>query len=615
MHKLKLLSIFIFSSLLVSQNLDLDTSFLESLPEDIKSDLENKIEEENQNGEAVFSSINSSTDIEKRKLDELNKKLEKLDEYERNESESFELTLFGKNFFSTYQSTFMPVNEPYLDSSYVLDYGDILEIQIIGQNNSIEEYEIKRDGSILFNNIGKINLAGLSLSDASKLIKEKVNNAFIGSEAFVSLINVRDIRVLVSGNAFNPGIYTIGGNSNLLHAISVAGGINEYGSYRQIKLIRKNEVVDVLDLYDILLTGNYSSNKRLRSGDIVFVENVNNIISIDGAVRRPAKYEVLENQNLYEVVEYAGLEISDADLDNIFLDRQLDGKVKSLPIRNIKQFKEISANDKDSIFIRKIPFREVYVDGAILKPGIYKMTEGEDIFDLLEKSGGFTKNAYPLGAIYENLQAFEINESANELLYNQFLENIILISQRNVSANSSDLSSLLSITKQLKNTDPNGRIVVDISTQDNENTVYLKDGDKLFIPEKIDHIYIYGETSTEGAIKYKEFATVNDYLEKAGGIKGTADESSIFVLHPNGETERYMTKKNIFANSNKQEVVIYPGSIIFVPRELDDSNLNALKGQAYASILGNLGVALASIASLNNNWFKEIIVKIQKSLT
>ena len=121
-----------------------------------------------------------------------------------------------------------------------------------------------------------------------------------------------------------------------------------------------------------------------------------------------------------------------------------------MPIRNIKQFKEISANDKDSIFIRKIPFREVYVDGAILKPGIYKMTEGEDIFDLLEKSGGFTKNAYPLGAIYENLQAFEINESANELLYNQFLENIILISQRNVSANSSDLSSLLSITKHNK---------------------------------------------------------------------------------------------------------------------------------------------------------------------
>jgi polysaccharide biosynthesis/export protein len=601
MHKLTLLSLFIFSSLLVSQSLDLDTSFLESLPDDIKSDLENKIEEENQNEEAVFSSINSSTDIEKRKLDELNKKLEKLDEYEQNESESFELTLFGKNFFSTYQSTFMPVNEPYLDSSYVLDYGDILEIQIIGQNNSIEEYKIKRDGSILFNNIGKINLAGLSLSDASKLIKEKVNNAFFGSEAFVSLINVRDIRVLVSGNAFNPGIYTIGGNSNLLHAISVAGGINEYGSYRQIKLIRKNEVVDVLDLYDILLTGNYSSNKRLRSGDIVFVENVNNIISIDGAVRRPAKYEVLENQNLFEVVKYAGLEISDADLDNIFLDRQLDGKVKSLPIGNLKQFKEITANDKDSIFIRKIPFREVYIDGAILKPGIYKMTEGEDIFDLLKKSGGFTQNAYPLGAIYENLQAFEINESANKLLYNQFLENIILISQKNISQNSSDLSSLLSITKQLKNTDPNGRIVVDISTQDNENTVYLKDGDKLFIPEKIDHIYIYGETSTEGAIKYKEFATVNDYLEKAGGIKSTADESSIFVLHPNGETERYKTKKNIFANNNNQEVVIYPGSIIFVPRELDESNLNALKAQAYVSILGNLGIALASIATLNNN--------------
>ena len=123
------------------------------------------------------------------------------------------------------------------------------------------------------------------------------------------------------------------------------------------------------------------------------------MVTIDGAVKIPAKYELNDEQYLYDVLDYANGIRSDADLSNIFLDRILDGRIKSLPIRNVSQFKTILANDGDSIYIRKHNFRPVIINGAVLKPGRYLMADGENLYDLIEKSGGYTENAYPFGAV------------------------------------------------------------------------------------------------------------------------------------------------------------------------------------------------------------------------
>ena len=149
----------------------------------------------------------------------------------------------------------MPINEPNLDSTYILDFGDTLEIQLIGQKNSIDNLSIKRDGSINIPEIGKIFVSGLSLDEVNGLIKSKISSAYIGVEAFISLINIRDIQIIVTGNAYNPGIYTLNGNSNILNALSMAGGVSENGSYRKIDLIRNNEIIRSFDLYDIFMYG------------------------------------------------------------------------------------------------------------------------------------------------------------------------------------------------------------------------------------------------------------------------------------------------------------------------------------------------------------------------
>ena len=101
-----------------------------------------------------------------------------------------------------------------------------------------------------------LNVESRGKSDTSRISHNSViNSSYTGTKAYITLANIRDINVLVSGNAFNPGVYTVNGNSNMLHALGVAGGINEYGSYREINLIRNQKVIETLDMYDVLITG------------------------------------------------------------------------------------------------------------------------------------------------------------------------------------------------------------------------------------------------------------------------------------------------------------------------------------------------------------------------
>ena len=96
----------------------------------------------------------------------------------------------------------------------------------------------------------KINISGLSLEEATKIIKNEIKTSYIGVEAYITLTYVRDIQVILSGNVFNPGPYTLNGNSNLFHALTAAGGPSELGSFREVQLVRGSSVIDTIDLYE-----------------------------------------------------------------------------------------------------------------------------------------------------------------------------------------------------------------------------------------------------------------------------------------------------------------------------------------------------------------------------
>ncbi len=604
----KLIIFSLLLPVLFTQAQQLDESFLESLPDDVREDLVTRADSKSKSSEENYRSSQSSK-LDKAEelinlkarieadLIELEKRLEGGDTL----NISSELELFGKDFFSTFQTSFMPINEPNPDSSYTLDVGDIINIQLNGQKDFIEDFPITGDGSINIPDIGKIVLVGLTLGEASQLVKARVNSAYIGTEAFVSLTGIRNVNILVTGNAKNPGIYTLSGNSNTLHALSIAGGINDYGSYREINLVRDNKVIEVLDVYDLLINGNYNLNERLRSGDVIFIESRKNIVTIDGAVKRPAKYELTNEQDLGAIINYANGFKQTADIQNIYLERILDGSLKSIPIVNSSQFDSIKSIDGDLIYIREYPYRQATISGAVLKPGSYTMAAGESLDDLINKAGGFTENAYPFGAVFENIAAKAINQMAQKVLYQEFLDNIISLSQQNMNVSGGfDLAPIVALTKEVNDLEPNGRLVVDILNKDSRGNIGIQEGDNIIVPEKSSTVYVFGEVSSEGSVMYAPNKDVNFFVNKSGGYKKYADNESIYILHPNGETDRYSRKRNIFESRPRSDITIYPGSIIFVPRELDNRAARGIAAQAYVSILSSLGLSLASLASIDN---------------
>ena len=565
-----LLSISLIAPFTFSQQLD--ESFLKSLPDDIAAD----VLKQSANREAA-------EETQYRRPSTFIKKPEPTS------------NRFGANIFSMMQSSLMPLNEPNFDSSYTLDFGDILELQLVGQKSSITKLLVKRDGSVNIEDIGKLNVAGLSLNKAVDLIKNKISQSFIGLEAYVTLTKARDIQVIIAGNVFNPGSYTLNGNSNIFHALSVSGGPSQGGSFRSIDLIRDNKKIETVDLYQTFIFAKPSFNTRLRSGDIIFINPVENIITIDGAIKRSGSYELRNGENLSNIIIFSNGLSAYADLKNIKLERFLDGEIKLLKIVNISQFDNIMGNDGDRIYIRSFPFRSIKVSGAVLNPGQYLMNDGDYVKDAIEKAGGFTKSAYVFGAVYETKEALVNSQEAMEKLYENSIQNISQMIKE--TGSEIDFVPLIEILSQLKATKASGRVIIDLG--EDLGSMLVQNGDTLLIPEITNQVYLYGAIASNGPAIFSEGKNINFYLEKKGGLTDLANKQNIFILNPNGESYEVKRNRNIFTSKSK-EIQIYPGSIIYIPEKIDSGYQSMIQAQAFAAILGNLGVSLASISILKD---------------
>ena len=566
---------------------ELDEEFLESLPSDVRADVLKRIELKEDSERPVYRRASSA--IDKNKDDEEN-------EFDRFDDGT---KLFGSDFFDTVQTSFMPINEPNLDPSYILDFGDVLEIQILGQKDSINSYTILRDGSINLPDIGKVTLSGLSLDDASSLIKAKVSNAFIGTNAYISLKNVRDISVLIAGNAFNPGIYTLNGNANILHALSMAGGMNEIGSYRKIDHIRNGNVIQSLDLYDVLINGIYDLSIGLRSGDSIVVNSIGNIVSLESGFTRKAIFELKNDESFKDIINYAAGFSKNSDLDNIVIKRIDKGvsKVINLTFEELEKFK---FNDNDSIFIREYKINKVNLIGAVRNPGTYKFSQGTTLSEAIKTAGGYTSSAYTFGGYLENKEALSINNESKEKLYNTFIDN--LITNTSVSSENVDIGLLI---EQIKNTKTTGRVIaefdLDLISNDSSLDTIISDGDRIIIPNITQQVYIQGKVSNPGAIRYSPAKNIDYYINKAGGSLDSSDTDNIFVVYPNGETVNLKNKSRLsFISAENEELLLYPGSIIYVPQSADFAS-SIQVASIWAPIISSIALSLTSLSVLNNN--------------
>ncbi|SMF26766.1 protein involved in polysaccharide export, contains SLBB domain of the beta-grasp fold [Alteromonadaceae bacterium Bs31] len=217
-----------------------------------------------------------------------------------------ELELFGYDIFQFGADAFTPATDIPIPTDYVLGPGDTLVIQLFGKENNTHTLTIDRDGQVMFPNIGPVTLAGLSFSRVSAKIEEVVGKQMIGVQSSVTMGALRTIRIFVLGDANVPGSYIVGSLSTMTNAIFASGGVTKIGSLRNIQLKRAGKLITTLDLYDLLLKGDTSSDVRLLPGDVIFIPPIGKTTGIAGEVKRPAIYELRGEQSVEQVLKLAG---------------------------------------------------------------------------------------------------------------------------------------------------------------------------------------------------------------------------------------------------------------------------------------------------------------------
>jgi len=563
----------LFFSVIVSSQ-DFDKAYLDSLPAEVRNALAAQAEIKEELSNPVYN--RQSTSIDKIK----------------------ESIRFGDNFFKSIQTTFMPINEPNMDASYVLDFGDAITLQLVGQQQSIDELQIQRDGSINLPNLGKVQLSGLSLEEASKLIKAKVESAYIGVDAFITLSNVRDIQILVTGNAEQPGVYTVNGNTSFLQAIAIAGGPSNFGSLREFVLKRNNETISKIDLYDVIIKGDISTNERLRSGDVIHISPVKNLVSIFGGVKRPDNYELLKDETFDDLLFFANGIKNNIDSNNVRHITFKDGAVLERPI-SINQLSSIVPESGDSLYMGEYVYRTVTIKGAVVNPGSYKIEEGATLSSLIKRAGGYLESAFPEGGIYINQDSKRIANKYKDKLIQDISKNIASnITSPSVAGNA-DQAILSIVTNEIKNQEVSGRVVVEFDLRKialNKNLdTSLQDGDSIFIPRKTNNIHILGEVRNPATISYFQNMTISEAINSSGSYNEFADTKNIIIVDPDGSI-KFVTNRWGMTSSN----ALKAGSVVYIPREIGEIE-GIDKWAIYTPIIGNIALSLASLASLNNN--------------
>lgn len=315
--------------------------------------------------------------------------------------EDQETQVFGAQLFTTASLAFEPNLRIATPSDYQLGPDDELEITIYGVQEASYKLRIQPEGVINIPNVGNITVAGLTIDEAKKLIRDKLvktvyRSLATGATNFtLTLGNIRSIRVTILG-ASKPGNYTVSSFTTLFNALYLCGGPEKIGSFRAIELIRNNKVHLKVDLYQFLLKGNTSQNILLKEGDIINIPVYQKRVTITGEIKRPGMYELLDNETSQTLLDYAGGFTEKAYTANIKVNQftSRERKVKDL---SQTDFSKYLPGKGDSIAIEPVLDKyenRITILGAIYRPGLYELKEGMKLSDLLKKAEGFREDAY-----------------------------------------------------------------------------------------------------------------------------------------------------------------------------------------------------------------------------
>lgn len=446
--------------------------------------------------------------------------------------------VFGRNIFNSRNLTFAPSQNLATPANYQLGPGDEVIIDIWGANqNTIRQY-ISPDGNINIQDIGIVYLNGMSIDEANKYLRKELNKIYSSingdnpqTEIRVSLGQIRTIQVNVMGEVAMPGTYSLSSLSTIFHALYRAGGVNNLGSLRNIRLFRNNKEIATLDIYDFILKGKTLNDSRLQEGDVIIVPPYEMLVDIQGNVKRPMFYEMKKGETVETLINYAGSFTGNAYTKNVRMTRQNGREYQIYTIDDI-DYSVFKLMDGDVVSISAMLDRyenKLEIKGAVYRPGIYQFSgQLNTVKQLIEKADGIKGDAFLARAVLHR----EREDLTKEVIQ-------------------VDLKKIL-----------NGEIP-DIPLQRN---------DELYIPsihdlQDLGTISVFGEVARPGELPFAENTTLEDIIIQAGGLRESASTVKVDIsrrIRNNKSTEISSSIGEMFTFALKDGFVIdgEPGFVL-----------------------------------------------------
>ena len=450
-------------------------------------------------------------------------------------------SIFGSELFTSNSMVFEPNLRIPAPAGYVLGPDDELIVSVYGFSEKKYNLTVNESGEIYIPNVGPIYINGLSIEEATEKIKSKLASTIYRAintgktNVVVTLGKIRSIRVTVIGQAKKSGTFTVSSLTTLYNILYLCGGPTPMGSYRDIEVIRGNQLKTRADLYDFLVDGNQKDNILLQEGDVIRIPYYKNRVTISGNVKREGKFEMLDNQTFNDLLKYCGGFTDNAFKGFVTLIRITDSEKKIIDL-NANQYGSFIINGSDIYIVRKLQDEfenRIVITGSILRPGQYQLTPELTLDSLIQKAGGFTRDAY---------------------------------------------TKRIPIFRSLKNKMPT-MVSVDLDSlyNSNKNILLVKDDSiavhSIFEFQDSNYISIEGNIRKPGRVLWRKDISLRDVLLSSGGISESGDSSNIEISRriKNADVDKSNHNESKIFNidlsvkdPNAEDVLLQPNDIIIV---------------------------------------------------
>jgi protein involved in polysaccharide export with SLBB domain len=497
--------------------------------------LRNRIE-----GLSVGSSKSRSTNASKRSAREqidLNDITQGLMEtQELMEEEKPDSLLFGSKLFfqKNRKLSFEPSLNQATPKNYILGPGDLIYVDIYGQSEKYYEATVNPEGSILLDNIGLISVSGKTIEAAEGIIKNRVSAFYTGLNGSnpstflqVTLGNVKTIKVHILNEVRLPGTFTLSAFSTVFNALYAAGGPSDNGTLRAIQLIRNNKKIAEIDVYDLLINGTANLDVQLQDQDVILVNPYLARVRILGEIKRPLIFEVTPEDNMEDLIRYAGGYTDLAFKDRISISR-ITGNQRSVSDVYQNQLGLFSLKGGDEVTVGRIIDRysnRIQIKGAVFRPGIFALTEGLTLTQLIKNAEGLKGDAYTQRA---SILRTKGDLSAEVLEVN--LQAVLAGSQADVLLQREDVVRISSI-------------------YDVQNARYIQ---------------ILGEVKRPGTYPYAAGMTPEELIITAGGLQESANLNDIEIARRLEDSDGG-TLSDILTTTVNSDLSFNPNAIALQP--------------------------------------------------